>query len=434
MPLYPFRSNDIFRNQVKTHPRSDFWIYNRKIYYNNRGVDAGAFHSQSLHVEPGYVSLYEMNVDRNQNAAGQMIYPYITKESGISAFKTVSTTDFNAGYLYGEKISGQYPLSATIQIEDWKDTVEAHDIKTDLSVGRAHVLALQSTFNSYKPFSPHYAYSSSFGHKGQQALALVSIPSIFFGSSIRKGSVSLKFYITGTLAGELQDVNKNGELIQVSGSANALGLAYGSGSVAGVVLYNEGFVALTGSWDLDPVHEDDYDGDTGEDDSPKWIYFGTSANPFPGGGPSYGGTTRGSDPAESVTSTAWQLSFEGVNYIPALTMFAHAPRGMLNHSNNPTYKEFGQSTYTDVAFSSSFQYYEPDSVTIKNTVSSSWEVLTASYNTEYQQNSASFRKQTFISKIGIYDEQKNLIAIAKLANPVRKTEADDFTFKLKLDF
>ena len=400
------------------------------MYYNNMGVDAGAIHSQSLHIEPGHLSLYELNVDRDQNSAGQMIYPFITKESGISAFKTVSTSDFNSGYLYGEEIAGQYPLSSSISIEAWESDPTFYDIKSDLSVGRRHLLALQNPMDSYKYLSPHYAYSSSLGHKGQQHATLLSIPSIFFGSSIKKGSVSLKFYITGTLAGELQDVNKNGELIQVSGSANALGSTYGSGSVAGVVLYNEGFVAITGSWSLDPSHKDDYSANNAYDQSPKWIWFGASANVTPNGW----GNTR--DPAvarHSVTSSAWHLSFEGTNYVPALTMLAHAPAGMLNHSNNPTYKQFGQSTHTDLAFSSSFQYIEPDNVTVKNTVSSSWEVLTSSANPIYQQNSASFKKQTFISKIGIYDEEKNLIAIAKLARPIKKTEEDDFTFKLKLD-
>ena len=33
----------------------------------------------------------------------------------------------------------------------------------------------------------------------------------------------------------------------------------------------------------------------------------------------------------------------------------------------------------------------------------------------------------------IYDKDKNLIAIASLANPVKKTETRDFMFKLKLD-
>ena len=421
MPLYPFRPNDIFFNQIKTRPRVDFWIYDTRVYYNNRAVDAGAFHSQSLHVEPGFISLYEMNVDRNQDAAGQMIYPFITKESGVSAFSTVSTSDFNAGYLYGEEIAGKYPLSASLGVEFFRaDGVAHHQEKS------RHVGALRNTLNHYKPLSPHYAFSGTLGDKANQDLRLISIPSIFYGSSIEKGTVSLKFYITGTLAAELQDVNKNGELIQVSGSANSRDASFGSGSVAGVVLYNEGFMILTGSWMLDPEHADYYSGSGyggGGWQRAKWVSFGQTL-------------TQDQDQSHvnSVTSSAWQVSFQGVNYIPTLTMLAHASRGELNHSNNPTYKTFGQSTYTDVASSSSFQYSEPDNVAIKNTVSSSWEVLTGSYNTKYQQNSASFKKQTFISKIGIYDEKKNLIAVAKMARPVRKTEEDDFTFKLKLDF
>ena len=42
-------------------------------------------------------------------------------------------------------------------------------------------------------------------------------------------------------------------------------------------------------------------------------------------------------------------------------------------------------------------------------------------------------EQTFISKIGIYDEERNLIAVANLATPVKKTEDRALTFKLKLD-
>jgi len=59
---------------------------------------------------------------------------------------------------------------------------------------------------------------------------------------------------------------------------------------------------------------------------------------------------------------------------------------------------------------------------MKNTVSSS-----------FCNFSASFKKQTFISKIGIYDDERNLIAVANLATPVKKTEDRALTFKLKLD-
>ena len=45
----------------------------------------------------------------------------------------------------------------------------------------------------------------------------------------------------------------------------------------------------------------------------------------------------------------------------------------------------------------------------------------------------SFEKVTYISKIAIYDEHKNVIAVAKVANPVKKTLEKDYTFKLKID-
>ena len=56
------------------------------------------------------------------------------------------------------------------------------------------------------------------------------------------------------------------------------------------------------------------------------------------------------------------------------------------------------------------------------------------FRSPYPDATSSFRKQTYISKIGIYDERRNLIGIAKLATPVKKTEDRDYTFKLKLDF
>jgi len=101
-------------------------------------------------------------------------------------------------------------------------------------------------------------------------------------------------------------------------------------------------------------------------------------------------------------------------------MFAHAPIGQLNHSSNPTFIDYGQST---TPLTGTDHYIQNSSMTIKNTVSSA-----------YADPTGSFRKTTYISKIGLYDDKKNLIGIAKLATPVKKTEERDFTFKLKLDF
>ena len=80
-------------------------------------------------------------------------------------------------------------------------------------------------------------------------MRLVSIPSTYYGSSIKKGSINCKWYLTGTLIAELQDIKRNGELIQ-TGPVGSVG----SGSVAGVALYNEGFILITGSWSLHPTY------------------------------------------------------------------------------------------------------------------------------------------------------------------------------------
>ena len=93
----------------------------------------------------------------------------------------------------------------------------------------------------------------------------------------------------------------------------------------------------------------------------------------------------------------------------------------LNWSNNSSYLQSG-SYNTFLAVTSSTKYIENSELTIKNTVSSSF----ANY-------SASFYPQTFINTIGIYNEEGELIAIAKTANPVRKTNEQDYTFKLKID-
>ncbi len=102
-----------------------------------------------------------------------------------------------------------------------------------------------------------------------------------------------------------------------------------------------------------------------------------------------------------------------------MTMFARAEKGQLNHSNNLTFIKKGTGM---TATTSSVSWIEPKNMEIKNIVSGGYTDVTSS-----------FQKQTFISKIGIYDSDRNLIGIAKLATPVLKTEDRNYTFKLKMD-
>ena len=412
MPLYKFEESDKFFNVLKTHPKTEFVIYDGQVFLNNQSEQSGSFYKWVPNVAPGNVSLYELNVDRIEEATGRtigldevedkaLIYPYITKQGSTTAFKTISTTQYNSDFSYGDILSGSYPLSASIRRSS---SIE--------NATRTEIVALKNTLNSYKFMSQHYAYSSAVGashwDKGTQPLNLISIPSIFYGSEIKKGSVKLQFYISGTLVAEAQDKAQNGELIQVSGTTHAQD--NGSGSVAGVVLYKEGFLVLTGSWDFSTVTRD-YINDVSDKKKPSWLYYGVGAND---------GVSMTTN--SIIPSSSYVLSFEGTQEVPTLTMLAHAKKGQLNYSSNPTYPEWEQSA--SIAFpDSGSHFYKENELSIRNMVSSSFASPTAS-----------FQKETYITRVGIYDENRNLIAIANVATPVKKTEERDFTFKLKVDF
>ncbi len=391
MPYYPFGRDDIVRNTLKTFPKSTFFIYGGVVYHNNRPFNKGELSDQNInHVPPGFLNLYEVNVDR---PTGELIYPFLTKNGSLTAFKTISTTAYNSDFQFGDIITGSYPLSASITRNFFSSSLQ----------DRRELDALKNTMNFYKANSEHYAYSSDFSDgwdKDTQDVNLISIPSIFYGSQIKKGSLELNFFVSGTLVGTLKDERQNGELIQTGPLASN-----GSGSIAGVALYNEGFLMLTGSWDLTSGQHTTEDYNPSDSDTvPNWLKFAVGAQD----GISISGQ-----------KSSWVLDFAGTTKSQVVTMFANAPKGAINHSNNPTFKSYGQAA---TATTGSTFYTEKRNLTLKNVVSAS-----------YTDETPMFRKETYISKIGIYDENKNLIAIAKLATPVKKTEERDLTFKLKLD-
>ena len=488
MPYYKFGPNDIFHNRIKAHPYCEFTIYSGSIYYNNMPYVSASIHSGNVgHVPVGHVNLYEMNLDRDHSlhtfnaeldtGTKVMIYPWITKAGGVQAFKSISTSSLNQA-AYGTVLteSFSYPLSASIvrqyyyaahpdefnhaisnlgAIADNRFTLKDVSVElfpgqpenfttNNVTVSSSQLDALRNTLDYYTHVSPHYEYSSSneqgvvsISHnKSMQELCMLNIPSIFYGSSIKKGSVRLQYFITGSLISEVNDKNENGELIETSGSYKDASSTVVSGNVAGVVLYKEGIILLTGSWDLSSGnHKEAYlsgaDGVVRED-SPKWTHFGAGAN-----------DATGSTAANfHLPSSSYVLAFEGTNYIPTTTMMAHAPRAFLNHSNNPTYIKptswdpapggdnnatAGPVSYKSGSvistYSGSSEYVQDHEIEISNVVSGA-----------YANQTGSFEKHTYISKIGIYDKSKRLIGIAKLATPVKKTEARDLTFKLKIDY
>lgn len=83
-------------------------------------------------------------------------------------------------------------------------------------------------------------------------------------------------------------------------------------------------------------------------------------------------------------------SFDGHNEIPVSTYLCHADRGELNLSNNPTYYKSG---------SQGEQYH-------------------------------SGTHTTYITKVGLYNKERRLVAVASLAQPIRHKPNEKVMFKL----
>lgn len=389
--LRKFGPDDIFSNRMEARPESSFSMYSGSIYLDND-------RNLGQNIINGNVSLYEYNVDRSSN----LIYPYFIKDGNWLAFPNVSAADYDVA-AYGDIISGSYPLTSSVSRHYFESTTypfpDGSDADKDTYVtNRKELISLQNTMNYYRTLSDGYHYTGSYV---SGAVNMIQIPSIFFEDGITKGSVSLKFYFTGSLIDEAVDSRQNGELISTMGNT--------SGSTVGMVLYDQGFVLLTSSLDIS-TNQDHYEGAASLQNA-QWQYFGA-----------YDLNSIGPSATQYPTASLYQMSFKGTNKIPNLMMFAHADMGDVNNSLNPTWISSSSSNWRTDTEVSKTGYVEPRQVNLTNTIQS-----------QYCNYEESFEKQVFISEIGIYDKEKNLLGIAKLANPVTKKESQDYTFKLKLD-
>ena len=434
MHRFQFTPDDLFINRLKTYPEYNVFIYNGRMHINRDTAISGS----------GGLTVYDIN----RNRTGSLVTPFVVSSSTKPAFKsqqyqplvqnhsgdfqwasayvggqpqesvTASTTDYGSLSLtpgenseshifstYGYKSPIKRQLTSVINGYDatFFHLFIANTTSSTIRFQNTNLTAsaLQNVAAKYTPLSNHFIFRSSSIRSrdlvhDSNSINFITIPSMYYGSSIKKGSVELNYYITGSKIASCADTKHNGTLIGTTGRT--------SGSVVGLVLYDEGIIMLTSSVEF-TVEKLKYNGDSLPEVSGSWQYYGTTLN-------------DGIDPAAGgLVSASYDLNFKGTNYVNTMTMFAHARKGHLNHSNNPTYRDL---TFTRPSITGPGTTFSEGGSTIANIVSGS-------------HLSASFEKTTYISKVHIYDEDGNLIAITSMAKPVKKTLNDEFTFKMKLD-
>lgn len=459
MHKFEFAEDDLFVNRLKTYPEYNIFIYQGN-QITNRETDTkgtGGLIVYDIETSPhpqwlgglrgrpmisssaGYRQdfrsvLANPTVDSfSQNLAYSSQNSIIGSQAGLFRFK-----EFNSARTLPGGLTGSYGRSVGIvrkltrRVEnisfDAFDLTTANIVPYNVPIGlNATASALLTVADKYVSLSPHFVLegnrgriTGSLGHVPlvgipnrnllNEDINFIFIPQIYSGSRIKKGSVNLKYILTGSQVAQCSDINENGELIEITGSIHDGNRV--SGSVVGLVLYDEGIIMLTASHNLEApsnslgIH---YKQDpTAGNSSPvtsSWLHFGTTMND----GTASSGT--------NMNRASYELNFKGTSYVTSMTMFAHARKGQLNHSNNPTYRDYTETL--NVQTGSGDVFYQ-GSTAIKN-------IVTASHT------SASFEKITYISKVNIYDKNHNLIAVTTLAKPLKKTEAVEYTFKMKLD-
>ena len=284
MAVFKFGENDVFINTLEAYPETSFYIHSGAVVIDSVPDISGQNQSNILHVADGHISLYEINIDR---PSGQEITGGVFADGFRTTAGALDQNNYNVLFQPGDPISISYDLSGTIsqyyytqaaaqpgqtytnldvnQISNQNSAVNngrvIHGYKNSLlqelpnnstQLGVPIPYSIEGVLDRYSFQSPHFKMKTVAPLHERDLrtaeMAVISIPSIFYGSSIKKGTVELNYYISGSKIATLKDRGNRGELVQTY-STSSSPVDY-SGSVGGLVLYNEGIILLTGSWQL----------------------------------------------------------------------------------------------------------------------------------------------------------------------------------------
>jgi hypothetical protein len=154
-----------------------------------------------------------------------------------------------------------------------------------------------------------------------------------------------------------------------------------SGTGLGVIFYQAGIIALTSS-----IWDGIVDFRSGS--------LATDGKEFDGVSASFTGSSISAS-CDAIRHRIANISFQNSTEINSTIYFCRAPHNKFNYSNNPT-------------------YISGSSIRVKSV--------------------AADQPVSYITTIGLYNAANELLAVAKLSEPLKKTPENDMTIRVRLDY
>lgn len=222
------------------------------------------------------------------------------------------------------------------------------------------------------------------GVNAMKEVVFVNLSRLLTKDEIKKGSVSITLG-TASWADPFAGVQTltDSEVSETQGTLNTVGGDYGlltsttTSLTGGIVFYQAGVMVLTSSiW-------------TGTSD-----FFSASTGTSSFDEQLVSGSISGS--ADAFRHRMQNLQFNNTTEINSTVYFCRMPHNKYNYSSNPTYLSDGQ-------------------VRVKN---------------GNRQNPP----LSYVTTIGLYNSQNELLAVAKLSEPLRKDPTNELTLRVRLDY
>ena len=431
-PSFKFKKDDVFLSYLQANPKFKIHFYFNKAKINNGlDMDPSLYNTDVITVydnnhtgsviKPSYFKDEQNPLHFFEDGLSEAAWAALANNTEYTGSYTILTSSLTKEYI----IKSGTPASASL----------ISGVTSQSTINK--IGCLKNIYNYYRYLNPYFDFDTYIAENDglptgsgdgyvvpkPDYISLINIPRLYKGNKVKEGTLKLSFYYTGSLVAEASDIKKDGLIYETTGS--------NTGSVIGTILYPEGLIILTASYSLNNSVQDGYLNPKTTPspevlsstwrDNPRWVHFMSYQSYI---SKASSATSQSYAPA----SSSYAIEFDGETAVPTYTMFCHADKNDLVWSNNPTFIEktssFANKSYDEIYITAtgSKKYEEQDQISIKNIVTSSFSNF-----------SESFSPTTYISKIGVYDKDGDLIAVANLSTPVKKTTKQDYTFKLKLD-